>query len=716
MCALAGLTTRALDIPEYLDYGQRPKIRPYFIEPWYWGLVDVGAGEIMFNLTTMKYITTWSAQAVCVSKTKGFGMSEVVSHTVLKPLTVSVKQPYAAVLDERLPVFISIRSSMDYCIWGMVKMVWNHNFLFLEGEDKNWPRRVGCICSDKPYTVTYFIRPRVLGYMDIQVSVWDLSRPCSEQARTGRDISYGNASISDEVHRKILVKAEGVEQSYTYTSYFCSEDGKPLSEEVPLQLPKGKEIIKNSAHGEVQVIGYQEALSFRHKDGSFSAFGDKDPKGSVWLTSFLVKSFARAQKYISIDEHVIRRSVDFLVRSQLESGCFQETGKVFSSYMMGGLGQKRGQKNLGRPQGALTAYVLMALMETGRDINDPIIELGIQCMNRELRARNNYSLDPYTLALVTLANIKYNSTSPDAQFAFETLHEKAWKDDKHIYWKRHTSQPPTTNTKFYPAAPSAEVEMASYALMSYLHFFPNQSEKIAMWLSHQRNSFGGFASTQDTVVALDALSQYAAWAYSRGPAKMKVKIMFKSKAAPSSVEFNVSEGENNTRFLLQSTPIPTLPNTLHIITSGTGCALVQANVHYNEPVRKPMGREKPNFSLNIYVRPYRNEPNVCDHRTLDITVRSLRGHSVSKGMGLLTLQMVTSWSPTPHSLTKLKSLPPTFGIKRVDFVKEEGVLHLYFDEFGKKTKKFNIIVVQDQDLKVAEPKIADARVVEYYET
>ncbi|GFO02551.1 alpha-2-macroglobulin-like protein [Plakobranchus ocellatus] len=192
-----------------------------------------------------------------------------------------------------------------------------------------------------------------------------------------------------------------------------------------------KDNIVRDMHSSDKKKGYQEALSFRHKDGSFSAFGDKDPKGSVWLTSFLIKSFVRAQKYISIDEHVIRRSVDFLVRSQLETGCFQETGKVFSSYMMGGLGQKRGQKNLGRPQGALTAYVLMALMETGRDINDSIIELGIQCMNHELRARNN-SLDPYTLALVTLANIKYNSTSPDAQFAFETLHGKAWKDGKSI--------------------------------------------------------------------------------------------------------------------------------------------------------------------------------------------------------------------------------------------------------------------------------------------
>ncbi|GFN76475.1 alpha-2-macroglobulin-like protein 1 [Plakobranchus ocellatus] len=296
--------TREMEIPEYLDYGTRPKIRPYYIEPWFWRLVDVGTGEEMLNLKVMKYITTWSAQALCVSKTKGFGMSEVVSHTVFKPLTISVKQPYAAVLDERLPVFISIRSSLDYCVWGMVHMVWNSKFLNADGY--YGPRRIGCICGDKPY------------------NVWALNELCGERARTGRDISYGNASISDEVHRKILVKAEGVEQSYTYTSYFCSEGdimGAPLSNlEYLVHMPTNcgeqnmigfvsnilvlnylnstgnlEETARQTALNKMKK-GYQEALSFRHKDGSFSAFGDKDPKGSVWLTSFLIKSFARAQK------------------------------------------------------------------------------------------------------------------------------------------------------------------------------------------------------------------------------------------------------------------------------------------------------------------------------------------------------------------------------------------------------------------------------------
>lgn len=103
--------------------------------------------------------------------------------------------------------------------------------------------------------------------------------------------------------------------------------------------------------------GYQRELTFRHKDGSYSAFGMNDPKGSVWLTAFVVKSFAQARPFIYIDEKDLTLSLKFLRFNQLETGCFRETGKVLGSYMMGGLGSEEQESNT-----ALTAYVLIALL------------------------------------------------------------------------------------------------------------------------------------------------------------------------------------------------------------------------------------------------------------------------------------------------------------------------------------------------------------------
>ena len=74
--------------------------------------------------------------------------------------------------------------------------------------------------------------------------------------------------------------------------------------------------------------GYQRQLTYRHADGSYSAFGKSDAQGSLWLTAFVVKSFAAARRYIDIDMDELRTSVDWLKSRQLENGCFPIVGTV----------------------------------------------------------------------------------------------------------------------------------------------------------------------------------------------------------------------------------------------------------------------------------------------------------------------------------------------------------------------------------------------------
>ena len=42
-------------------------------------------------------------------------------------------------------------------------------------------------------------------------------------------------------------------------------------------------------------------MQYRRNDGSYSAFGKGDAEGSVWLTAFVVKTFAAARPYTYID-------------------------------------------------------------------------------------------------------------------------------------------------------------------------------------------------------------------------------------------------------------------------------------------------------------------------------------------------------------------------------------------------------------------------------
>ena len=63
--------------------------------------------------------------------------------------------------------------------------------------------------------------------------------------------------------------------------------------------------------------GYQRELTYKHDNGSFSAFGNSDDFGSTWLTAFVAKSFNQAKQFITVEEKVITDALTFLVNIQV---------------------------------------------------------------------------------------------------------------------------------------------------------------------------------------------------------------------------------------------------------------------------------------------------------------------------------------------------------------------------------------------------------------
>lgn len=85
--------------------------------------------------------------------------------------------------------------------------------------------------------------------------------------------------------------------------------------------------------------GYQRELSYKHEDGSFSAFGRKDNSGSTWLTAFVARSFIQASKYIQVEHRIIDEALAWLSRIQAPNGSFPEVGNVLSVEMQGESGR-----------------------------------------------------------------------------------------------------------------------------------------------------------------------------------------------------------------------------------------------------------------------------------------------------------------------------------------------------------------------------------------
>lgn len=66
-------------------------------------------------------------------------------------------------------------------------------------------------------------------------------------------------------------------------------------------------------------IGYQRELTYKHNDGSFSAFGQTDSSGSTWLTAFVVRSFLQARNHIMIADNIITDALDWLQDKQVST-------------------------------------------------------------------------------------------------------------------------------------------------------------------------------------------------------------------------------------------------------------------------------------------------------------------------------------------------------------------------------------------------------------
>ena len=114
--------------------------------------------------------------------------------------------------------------------------------------------------------------------------------------------------------------------------------------------------------------------------------------------------------------------------------------------------------------------------------------------------------------------------------------------------------------------------MTAYNVMSFTlrDEVPKALDSVK-WLAKQRNSQGGFVSTQDTVVALQALSMYAQ-KVTRIPLKMTVDVTEKHETVNKLNTFQMNE-ENS--LLLQTQKLTRLPSKLVLSTTGAGFAMVQ---------------------------------------------------------------------------------------------------------------------------------------------
>ncbi|XP_035435862.2 CD109 antigen [Spodoptera frugiperda] len=374
-------------------------------------------------------------------------------------------------------------------------------------------------------------------------------------------------------------------------------------------------------------ILYQRQLSFMKPDGSFSLFRSdwNQSASSVWLTSFCAKIFQDAsfnewENFIYIDPEVISTAVSWVLDHQTPEGAFYEvtwlpnrndnativvpknsslyreafsnTGwhdpsaiEVNDSIIM--------QRNI-----TLTAQVVITL-ETVKNLKDIGVreglsarvssaqQRGVRWLERHLRLLHEHG-DPYSLALVAHA-LTY-SKAPSSEHAYRLLKRRQRYEGGLSYWgKEPVPQPPykMENQKPFllPRLPykydSNNIAATAYALLACMDHQDN-NEPIVMWLNSQRLQDGGWASTQDTYIALRALIEYTNRKRLRDVSSLTVSV----DAVALSGETRTLHVKNDNLAVMQFIDIPEAWGTVKVTARGAGYAILQMSVQYNVDIAR----------------------------------------------------------------------------------------------------------------------------------
>jgi len=334
-------------------------------------------------------------------------------------------------------------------------------------------------------------------------------------------------------------------------------------------------------------VGYQKELTYKRNDGSFSAFGNNDKAGSTWLTAFVLKSFQQARNHMTIDSKVIQGCEDFLISRMSSDGSFSENGEIHHKLMQGGSGSG---------SAALSAYVMIALSqvkETKQKYPSQFSKAE-QYLLRQLKLSNT----SYELSIITYALHLLDSPASDS--AAEIFLNLMKKDEHFNWWSDDIESPSDLSNKqssnfFLPR--SNNVEATAYGLLTIvLRNDINTAMPIMKWLISKQNSNGGFSSTQDTVIALQALSELASrvssstilldTTFTLGKLGEKRNFVIDSNNAQTLQRYNIDDVNGDK-----------IPDFIEIEASGFGVAVVSVAWRYNLAV----SAEEPAFYLNPLV-------------------------------------------------------------------------------------------------------------------
>uniref|UniRef100_A0A3P9JZJ9 CD109 molecule n=1 Tax=Oryzias latipes TaxID=8090 RepID=A0A3P9JZJ9_ORYLA len=587
--------------------------------------------------------------------------SMLQSLTVSKDFSLSLVAPPHIIRGEEIVLEANIFNYLEHNL----EVCWTEPFLYMSVINA----KQLTIGSHASASALFPIEPLVLGEMEISVEAVSME-------------------ASDSVVWKLLVKPEGIEQSSSQTLFLelapqSDSYSRSISFSFPPHVVPGSQMARvalgdilalsiNNLDSLVQVPigcgeqnmihlapslyvlqyldksgqddaeirsralgyltkGYQTQLSYQRDDGSFSAFGESDASGSTWLTAFVLRCFLQAQTYIQVDQEVLIQALMWLLKHQGQQGEFLEVGRLIHTEMQGGMDDS---------SVALTAFVLEKYASK--------VSLALNYLENKL---SSGVVSNYSLSLVAYALARGNR--PLASRALTELKNRADNIGGVMMWTSSAG----LNSHDLSRVQSAQIEMAAYVLLAlFVRGSFIEGIELMKWLSIQTNHLGGFGTTQDTVIALQALAYYAAFS---GANAINLKIDMSSSTSSFKMSFNI----NSTNYRM----------SLISILKKIWCI-------QNEEA----------FSLNIHLAEASNHNNQIIPNT---------------GMVIVDVGMLSGLGLLPEATF------PSDLVRKVESTPEK--VHLYLDSLNKTEVCMRLPIIRNY--KVARVRDAMVLVYDYYE-
>ncbi|KAM5171776.1 A.superbus venom factor 1-like [Mantella aurantiaca] len=531
--------------------------RTEFPESWLWRIETMnekpdanGISTKSLSVVLQESITTWEVLAVSMSEQNGICVSNPYNIQVMKSFFIDLQLPNAVVRNEQVEIKAIIYNYGNSDLKVRVEWTYNEEFCSLSTTKSKY-RQFVIVKAASSLAIPYVIIPLTLGdhKVEVKAAVMFISDGVKKNLKVmpeGRRVVQilsnvllnpevkGRAGIQKEwiksVDMKNVVPNSKVETTVTVVGKPTNQlmenviDGTNLNHLITVPRGLGElnmmrmtptVIVTHYLHSThqwekmganrrteaVQYInnGLTKQLTFRKPDASY---GDKiDTPSSTWLTAYVVKVFALAQEFITIDKDILCNSVKWIIREkQKPNGLFEENHPVYHQEMVGGITIGALELN-----STFTAFVLIALLESKESCSGHVdnLQTSIDKAIEYLQQQYPNIKKPYTIAITSYALARAGQLENIDKLMSACTGVRVFNGNNDFNVGLHNNHWKKTGSRHL------SLEATSYGLLTLVMMKEyDKTGPVVRWLTDQKFYGQAWGSTQSTIMIFQSIAQY----------------------------------------------------------------------------------------------------------------------------------------------------------------------------------------------------------------